>query len=123
MHIFSPEIQWHQYQRAISTFHKVIKASGHPEESPSLKDRCHSQISMTPSGNHCIFSFAVFLQGNTGSSFSRDIQEGSKTIWQASILHQSTLATTVIQYSLDTSSPVFQSYTIGRSFNPLHFSI
>ncbi|MBW0564290.1 hypothetical protein O181_104005 [Austropuccinia psidii MF-1] len=30
---------------------------------------------MTPSSHHWLFSLTVFLQGNTGSSFSRDIQE------------------------------------------------
>ncbi|MBW0473078.1 hypothetical protein O181_012793 [Austropuccinia psidii MF-1] len=34
-----------------------------------------SQIPMMPSGNQWLFSLTVFLQGNTGSSFSRDIQE------------------------------------------------
>ncbi|MBW0562991.1 hypothetical protein O181_102706, partial [Austropuccinia psidii MF-1] len=30
---------------------------------------------MTPSSNQWLFSLTVFLQGNTGCSFSRDIQE------------------------------------------------
>ncbi|MBW0572468.1 hypothetical protein O181_112183 [Austropuccinia psidii MF-1] len=30
---------------------------------------------MTPSSKHWLFAFTVFLQGNTGSSFSRDIQD------------------------------------------------
>ncbi|MBW0547012.1 hypothetical protein O181_086727 [Austropuccinia psidii MF-1] len=33
------------------------------------------------------------------------------------------MATTFIQYSLDSSRPVFQSYIMGRSFNPVHFPI
>ncbi|MBW0460643.1 hypothetical protein O181_000358 [Austropuccinia psidii MF-1] len=75
VHPFSPEIQWSQYQMVISTFHQVIKASHHLEESSRRKDKCQSQIPMMPSSNHWLFSFTVFLQGNTGSSFSRDIQE------------------------------------------------
>ncbi|MBW0543965.1 hypothetical protein O181_083680 [Austropuccinia psidii MF-1] len=75
MHLFPPEIQWHQYQMVISTLNQVIQASHHPEDSSRLKDKCQSQIPMTPSSNHWFFSFTVFLQGNTGSSFSRDIQE------------------------------------------------
>ncbi|MBW0461691.1 hypothetical protein O181_001406 [Austropuccinia psidii MF-1] len=47
----------------------------------------------------------------------------SKTICQGSVLHQSTLATTSIQYSLDSSGPVSHSYNIRSSFNPVHFSI
>ncbi|MBW0554056.1 hypothetical protein O181_093771 [Austropuccinia psidii MF-1] len=74
MHPFSPEIQWCQYQMLISTFHQVIK-SHHPEDSLRLKDKCQSQIPMTPSSNNWLFSFTVFLQGNTGNSFSRDIQQ------------------------------------------------
>ncbi|MBW0514193.1 hypothetical protein O181_053908 [Austropuccinia psidii MF-1] len=58
----------------ISTFHQVIKEH-HPEYSSRLKEKCQSHIPMTPSSNHWLFSCAVFLQGNTGSSFSRDIQE------------------------------------------------
>ncbi|MBW0474846.1 hypothetical protein O181_014561 [Austropuccinia psidii MF-1] len=48
--------------------------SGHPQDSSRLKDKFQSQILMTPSSNHWSFSFTVFLQGNTGSSFSRDFQ-------------------------------------------------
>ncbi|MBW0510150.1 hypothetical protein O181_049865 [Austropuccinia psidii MF-1] len=75
MNLFSPEIQWCQYQMVTSTFHQVIKALCHPGNSSRLKEKCQSQIPMTPSSNHWAFSFTVFLQGNTGSSFSRDIQE------------------------------------------------
>ncbi|MBW0522562.1 hypothetical protein O181_062277 [Austropuccinia psidii MF-1] len=75
MHLFSPEIQWRQHQMVISTFHQVIKASCHPEDSSRLKDKFQSQIPMTPSINNWLLSFKVFLQGNNGSSFSRDIQE------------------------------------------------
>ncbi|MBW0506983.1 hypothetical protein O181_046698 [Austropuccinia psidii MF-1] len=75
IHLFKPEIQWCQYQRVIAKFHKVIKASRHPEDSSRLMDKCNSQISMTPSRKHFLFSLTVFLKANTGSSFSRDIQE------------------------------------------------
>ncbi|MBW0507418.1 hypothetical protein O181_047133 [Austropuccinia psidii MF-1] len=71
---FSPEIQWGQYQIVISAFHQVIK-SHHPEDSSRLKEKYQSQIPIIPSSNHLLFSFTVFLQGNTGNSFSRDIQE------------------------------------------------
>ncbi|MBW0495978.1 hypothetical protein O181_035693 [Austropuccinia psidii MF-1] len=40
-----------------------------------LRASVKTQIPMTPSSNNWLFSFTVFLQGNTGSSFSRDIQE------------------------------------------------
>ncbi|MBW0530140.1 hypothetical protein O181_069855 [Austropuccinia psidii MF-1] len=74
MHLFPPEIQWCQYQMVISTSHQVIKAH-HPEDSSRLKEACQSQIPMTPSRNHWLSSLTLFLQGNTGSSFSRDIQQ------------------------------------------------
>ncbi|MBW0490306.1 hypothetical protein O181_030021 [Austropuccinia psidii MF-1] len=67
-------MQWHQYQMGVSAFHWVIK-SHHPEDSSRLREKCQSQIPMTPSSNHQLFSFKVFLQGNTSNSFSRDIQE------------------------------------------------
>ncbi|MBW0543194.1 hypothetical protein O181_082909 [Austropuccinia psidii MF-1] len=83
-----------------------------------------SQIPMTPSSNQWLFSLTVFLQWNTGSSFSRDIQEavqndlsrGQCSInppWQA---HP-------FQYSLHSPRPVFQSYIMGKSFNTVHFPI
>ncbi|MBW0559150.1 hypothetical protein O181_098865 [Austropuccinia psidii MF-1] len=75
MHVLSPAIQWCQDQMVISTFHQVIKASHHPEDSSGLKDKCQSQVPMTQSSNHWLFSFTVCLQGITGSTFSRDIQE------------------------------------------------
>ncbi|MBW0465732.1 hypothetical protein O181_005447 [Austropuccinia psidii MF-1] len=59
----------------ISTFYQVIKESHHPEDSSRLKDKCQTQVPMIPSSNHWLFSFTVFLQGNTVSSFSKDIQE------------------------------------------------
>ncbi|MBW0559591.1 hypothetical protein O181_099306 [Austropuccinia psidii MF-1] len=74
MHLFSPEIQWCQYQMVTSTFHLVIKAC-HPEDSSRLKEKCQSQIPMKPSSNHWLFSFTLFPQWNNFSSFSRDIQE------------------------------------------------
>ncbi|MBW0580967.1 hypothetical protein O181_120682 [Austropuccinia psidii MF-1] len=75
MHLFSPAVQSHQYQMFISIFHQIIKASHHPEDSSRLKDKFQSQIPRIPSSNHWLFSFTVLLQGNTGSTFSRDIQE------------------------------------------------
>ncbi|MBW0567244.1 hypothetical protein O181_106959 [Austropuccinia psidii MF-1] len=74
--LFSPEVKWRQYQMVISAFPQVIKEH-HPEDSSRLKDKCQSQIPMKPSNNHWLFSFTLFLQGNTGSSFSRDIQEAA----------------------------------------------
>ncbi|MBW0520130.1 hypothetical protein O181_059845 [Austropuccinia psidii MF-1] len=50
-------------------------SSGHQVKSSRLKDNFQSQISMTPSSNHWILSFTVFLQGDTSNSFSRDIHE------------------------------------------------
>ncbi|MBW0551436.1 hypothetical protein O181_091151 [Austropuccinia psidii MF-1] len=58
----------------ILTSYQIIKAH-HSEDSSRLKEKCQSQIPMKPSSNHCLFSFTVFFQGNTGSSFSRDVQE------------------------------------------------
>ncbi|MBW0489000.1 hypothetical protein O181_028715 [Austropuccinia psidii MF-1] len=74
MHLFQQAIQWCQHQMVISTFHQVIKVH-HPEDLSRLKEKCQYQIPMTPSSNHWLFSFTVFLKGNTGSSLSRDIQE------------------------------------------------
>ncbi|MBW0479570.1 hypothetical protein O181_019285 [Austropuccinia psidii MF-1] len=51
MHIFALEIEWHQYQVVISTFHQVIKEH-YLEDSSRLKEKCQSQIPMRPSGNH-----------------------------------------------------------------------
>ncbi|MBW0559603.1 hypothetical protein O181_099318, partial [Austropuccinia psidii MF-1] len=44
----------------------IIKAQGQVSK---------PQIPMRPSIHQWLFSFTVFLQGNTGSSFSKDIQE------------------------------------------------
>ncbi|MBW0556094.1 hypothetical protein O181_095809 [Austropuccinia psidii MF-1] len=74
IHLFSPAIQWPQDQMVISTSHQVIKAR-HPEDSSRLKEKCQSQIPMTPSRNNWLFSLTVLLQRNTSSSLSRDIQE------------------------------------------------
>ncbi|MBW0527091.1 hypothetical protein O181_066806 [Austropuccinia psidii MF-1] len=52
-----------------------MKESCHSEDSPRLRDKCQSQIPRTPSISHWLFSFKVFLQGNTGNTFSRDMQE------------------------------------------------
>ncbi|MBW0506722.1 hypothetical protein O181_046437 [Austropuccinia psidii MF-1] len=74
---------------------------------------------MTPSRSHWVFSFTVLLQRNTGSSFSLDTQEEvPKTIFQVSMLHQSTLATTFIQYSMDSSRPVFSIIHHGKIIQP-----
>ncbi|MBW0466695.1 hypothetical protein O181_006410 [Austropuccinia psidii MF-1] len=83
-----------------------------------------SQIPMTPSSNQWLFSITVFLQENTDCSFSRDIQEaipkqcvkGQCCInppWQAN-----SFSTVLIHQDL-----YFHSYTMGRSFNPVHFPI
>ncbi|MBW0484149.1 hypothetical protein O181_023864 [Austropuccinia psidii MF-1] len=45
---------------------RFIKAQGQVSQ---------SQMPMKPSSNQWLFSLRVFLQGNTGCSFSRDIQE------------------------------------------------
>ncbi|MBW0497216.1 hypothetical protein O181_036931 [Austropuccinia psidii MF-1] len=124
MHLFPPEIQWHQYQMVFSTSRQVIQASCHPEDSSRLKDKCQAQIPMMPSINHWLFSFTAFLQGNTGSSFSRDIQEAvpkQLSKGQCSInipWKPHSLNTVCIHQDL-----YFQSCTMGMSFHPVHFPI
>ncbi|MBW0557492.1 hypothetical protein O181_097207 [Austropuccinia psidii MF-1] len=69
MHIFSAAIQW--------LFPLFIRSSRHIIQRINQGSRASvkPQIPMMPSSSHLLFSFTVFLQGNTGSSFSRDIQE------------------------------------------------
>ncbi|MBW0517580.1 hypothetical protein O181_057295 [Austropuccinia psidii MF-1] len=124
MHLFPPEIQWNQYKIVISTFYQVIQESHHPEDSSRPKDKCQSQIQMTPSSNNLLFSFTVFPKGNAGSSFSRDIKEevpkqfskGECSInppWKPHSFN-----TVWIHQDL-----YFQSYTMGTSFKSVHFLI
>ncbi|MBW0539024.1 hypothetical protein O181_078739 [Austropuccinia psidii MF-1] len=83
-----------------------------------------SQIPMTLSSNQWLFSLAVFLQGNTGCSFSRDIQEkvpkqcvkgqcSTNPPWQPN-----SFSTVLINQDL-----YFQSYIMGKSFNTVHLPI
>ncbi|MBW0473030.1 hypothetical protein O181_012745 [Austropuccinia psidii MF-1] len=79
---------------------------------------------MTPSSNQWLFSLTVFLQGNTGCSFSRDIQEAvPKQVVKCQFSINPTWKPNSFQYSLDSSTPVFQSYIMGKSFNTVHFPI
>ncbi|MBW0559509.1 hypothetical protein O181_099224 [Austropuccinia psidii MF-1] len=84
----------------------------------------YSQIPMTPSSNQWLFSLTVFLQGNTGCSLSRDIQEAvpkqclkgqcsTNPPWQPNSFN-----TVLVHQDL-----YFHSCTMGRSFNPVHFPI
>ncbi|MBW0537233.1 hypothetical protein O181_076948 [Austropuccinia psidii MF-1] len=101
-----------------------IKESCHSEDSSRLKDKCQSQIPMTPSSNHWLFSFTVFLQGNSGNTFSRDIQEAvPKQVVMCQYSINPAWQPHSFQYSLDSSRPVFQSYIMGKSFNAVHFPI
>ncbi|MBW0496874.1 hypothetical protein O181_036589 [Austropuccinia psidii MF-1] len=107
----------------VSTFDQVIKEH-HPEDSSRLKEKCQSQVPMTPSSNHWLFSFTVFPQGNTGSSFSRDIKEAVpkqfakcqcsiNPPWKPHLFNEVWIH----------EDRYFQSYTMGRSFNPVHVQI
>ncbi|MBW0492322.1 hypothetical protein O181_032037 [Austropuccinia psidii MF-1] len=88
------------------------------------KDQCQSQIPMTSSSNHWLFSFTVFLQGNTGNILSRHIQEAvTKPVVKCQCSINPTWQPHSFQYSLDSSRPVFQSYIMGKSFNTVHFPI
>ncbi|MBW0513566.1 hypothetical protein O181_053281 [Austropuccinia psidii MF-1] len=68
---------------------QVIKASCHPENSSRLKDKCYSQIPMTPSSSHWVFSLTVFLKGNTDSHsqgiFRRQFQNNYSSVSATSI--------------------------------------
>ncbi|MBW0559317.1 hypothetical protein O181_099032 [Austropuccinia psidii MF-1] len=121
MHIFSPEIQWCQNQIVIQTFHQFIKAS-HTEDSSRLKRK----VSVSNTNDAIKQSLVIlthkippreywqfFLKGYSRSSYKR--------ICQVSVLHQSTLATTFIQYSLDSSRPVFPFIHHGKSIQPSSF--
>ncbi|MBW0490761.1 hypothetical protein O181_030476 [Austropuccinia psidii MF-1] len=122
MHLFSPEIQWCQYKMDISKSHPVIKESRHPEDSSRLNDKCQSQIPMMPSSNHWSFSFKVFLQRNTCSSFSRDIQEA---VTKQFAKGQCSINPPWQPHSFNTvwihQYLYFQPYTMGISFNPVNF--
>ncbi|MBW0480096.1 hypothetical protein O181_019811 [Austropuccinia psidii MF-1] len=64
-----PNIKW-LFEIFIRSSRNVIQ-----EINQGSRASVKAQIPMTPSRNHWLFSFTVFLQANTGSSFSRDIQE------------------------------------------------
>ncbi|MBW0592637.1 hypothetical protein O181_132352, partial [Austropuccinia psidii MF-1] len=103
---------------------EVIKAARHPEDSSRLKDQCQSQIPMMSSRIHWLFSFTVFLQGNTGNILSRDIQEAvPKPAFKCQCSINPTWQPHSFQYSLDSSRPVFESYIMGKSFNTVHCPI
>ncbi|MBW0567964.1 hypothetical protein O181_107679 [Austropuccinia psidii MF-1] len=59
----------------VSIFHQVIKASHHPEDSSRLKDKCQSQIPMTPSSNlgysHSQYSSKGILAVHSQGIFKR----------------------------------------------------
>ncbi|MBW0474185.1 hypothetical protein O181_013900, partial [Austropuccinia psidii MF-1] len=79
---------------------------------------------MTPSSNQWLFSLTVFLKGNTGCSFSRDIQEAvPKQCGKGQCSTNPPWQPHSFQYGLDSSRPVFQSYIMGKSFNTVHFPI
>ncbi|MBW0579285.1 hypothetical protein O181_119000 [Austropuccinia psidii MF-1] len=85
-------------------------AARHPEDSSRLKDQCQSQIPMLSSSNHWLFSFTVFLQGNTGDIFPRDIQEAvPKEVVKCQCSINPTWQPHSFPYSLDSSRPLFQS--------------
>ncbi|MBW0591184.1 hypothetical protein O181_130899 [Austropuccinia psidii MF-1] len=69
-----------------------------------------SQIPMTPSSNQWLFSLTVFLQGNSASSFSRDIQEAvQNNLSRVQCSINPPWQPHSFQYSLDSPRPVFQS--------------
>ncbi|MBW0466270.1 hypothetical protein O181_005985 [Austropuccinia psidii MF-1] len=102
-------------------FHQFIKAH-HPEDSSSLKKKCQSPIPMTPSSHHWLLLthsippreyWKITLKGYSRGS--------SKTIFRVSVLHQSTLATRLIQYSLHSSRPVLSFIHHGKFIQPSLF--
>ncbi|MBW0558829.1 hypothetical protein O181_098544 [Austropuccinia psidii MF-1] len=74
MHSFSEAIQWRLDQLVFPLF---IRSSRHIIQRINQGPRASvkTQIPMMPSSNHWLISFTVFIEGNTGSSFSRYIQE------------------------------------------------
>ncbi|MBW0515412.1 hypothetical protein O181_055127, partial [Austropuccinia psidii MF-1] len=79
---------------------------------------------MKPSSKQWLFSLTVFLQGNTGGSFSRDIKEevpkqcvkgqcSTNPPWQPN-----SFSTVLIPQDL-----YFESYIMGKSFNTVNFPI
>ncbi|MBW0512276.1 hypothetical protein O181_051991 [Austropuccinia psidii MF-1] len=124
MHLFHQQFKGAQIKWLFQLFIQVIKEAHHPEDSSRLKDQCQSQIPMLSSSNHWLFSFTIFLQGNTGDVFSRDIQEAvPKPVVKCQCSINPTWQPHSFQYSPDSSRPVFQSYIMGKSFNTVHFPI
>ncbi|MBW0545823.1 hypothetical protein O181_085538 [Austropuccinia psidii MF-1] len=104
-----------------STGHKGTPSRGFIKAQGQVSQ---SQIPMTPSSNQWLFSLAVFLQGNTGCSFSRDIQEVvPKSVLKRQCSIYPTWKPHSFQYSIDSPIPVFQSYIMGKSLNTVHFPI
>ncbi|MBW0480188.1 hypothetical protein O181_019903 [Austropuccinia psidii MF-1] len=104
--------------------HEDALTSRHPDDSSRLKEHCQSQIPMFSSSQHWLFSFTVFLQGNIGNIFSRDIQEAvPKQVVKCQCSVNPTWQPHSFPYSLDSSIPLFQSYIMGKSFNTVHFPV
>ncbi|MBW0559682.1 hypothetical protein O181_099397 [Austropuccinia psidii MF-1] len=92
----------------------LIKAQGKVSLSKindAIKQSLHILINSIPPRQYWKFILKGYSRGS------------SNKVCQLSMLHKSTLATTFIQYMLDSSRPTFQSYTMGRLSNPVQFPI
>ncbi|MBW0500404.1 hypothetical protein O181_040119 [Austropuccinia psidii MF-1] len=95
--------------------------------------KAQGQVSISDTNDAIKQSFTILNHSIPPREYWKFILKGysrgsSKAICQGSVLHQSTLATKFLQYSLVSSRPVFhsiQSRFIKTciSFNPVHFPI
>ncbi|MBW0528164.1 hypothetical protein O181_067879 [Austropuccinia psidii MF-1] len=88
MNLFSPPIQWHQFQMVISTFHQVIKAH-HREDSSRFKEKSQSEIPMTLSRmigySHSQYSSKGILAVHSQGIFKRQLQTNFPSVSSPSI--------------------------------------
>ncbi|MBW0493077.1 hypothetical protein O181_032792 [Austropuccinia psidii MF-1] len=101
-----------QGHQGITSSRVFIKAKGQvsiPNTNESIKQSLVILMHIIPPREYWQF----ILKGDSRGS--------SKTIFQVSVLHQSTLATTFIQYSLDASRPVFSFIHHGKFIQPSSF--
>ncbi|MBW0475977.1 hypothetical protein O181_015692 [Austropuccinia psidii MF-1] len=99
-----------------------VHQGSHPEDLTSPKRKVSISLPMRPSSNHWLFSFTVFLQGNTDISFSRDIQEAfPKQFTKVQCSINPAWKPHSFQYSLNPSRPVFSLIHHGNSIQPSSF--
>ncbi|MBW0551097.1 hypothetical protein O181_090812 [Austropuccinia psidii MF-1] len=106
---------------AISSSYQLIKAL-HPEDLSQLKRK----VSISNTNDTIKQSLGILSHSIPPREYWQLILKGysrgsSKTIFQVLVLHQSTLATTFIQYSLDSSRPVFPFIHHGKFIKPSSF--